>query len=256
MHFTPDSDLAEEHSRWLSAFDPQYLRNWEKLLKADSEAAMCEAAVRRLLEENGNDVKPNEDLTGAVQAPDFRCTQGDKRFFVEATCISIEKATEVTGLSHVPQGAADYRPLNDAMFHACKQKTPQCSDLEAPALVAVGTFHGQASCICFLKREVAMLSTGEELIAHVIDTRKRTPVGDSYRSTGLRSATSLRPDMSSARRPVSGMLLCGFGCEPPEVRGVLHQSPIHEFDRCLLPEVEFCRLQEGYESGSLSTEWI
>ncbi len=46
-------ELADEHRKWLSAFDPQYTRNWEKLLNADDEAAMAEARVRHILQGYG-----------------------------------------------------------------------------------------------------------------------------------------------------------------------------------------------------------
>lgn len=263
MVFTPDLNLVQEQRRWLGAFDPQHLRNWEKLLNADAEAAACEAAVRRLLEANGNIVAPNVNLTGSTQSPDFRCTHGGRVFYVEVTCISIEKATEITSLPPLPagtHGAQGYGLLNGAFFGSVKQKTPQCSGLDAPALVAVGTFHFQASCICFGEPHLEMLLTGDELITQKINMVTGDPVGDIYLSTKLRSATFLRPDANTglghARNPVTGMLLCGFGCEPPEVRGILHPLPVHQFERHLLPNVKFCRLRPGYETGSLSTEWI
>ena len=67
-------DLAAEHRNWFSAFHPQYLCNWEKLLKSDYEAGLCEAAVRRLLQKHQIATEPNEELTGSEQRPDFRCT--------------------------------------------------------------------------------------------------------------------------------------------------------------------------------------
>ena len=263
MRFAVEPNLVQAHRRWLSAFDPQYLHNWGKLMDADAEAAACEAAVCRLLEKNGNRVEPNEDLTGCRKSPDFRCTQAGELFFVEVTRISIEKATEITSLPHPPSvrsRAQHYGQLNRLVFNAVKEKTPQCSGLDRPALVAVGTFHSRASCICFHREHVEMLLTGQELITQRIDTRTGHPVGGPYLSTELQSATFLRPDnstgMRDARNPVSGILLCGFGCNPPGVRGVLHPKPVHDFNRNLLPAVEFCRLRTGCESGDLSSEWV
>ena len=59
-------ELEGEHRSWLSAFDGRYLRKFEKLLKDHYEAAMTEAAVRRLLERHGVAVEPNEDPMGKV----------------------------------------------------------------------------------------------------------------------------------------------------------------------------------------------
>ncbi len=170
MIFRPDAILEQQHRTWLKGFDPQYLRNWEKVRNADIEAAMCEAAVRRLLEANGNKVEPNEDLNGSDRSPDFRCTRDEQIFFTEVKNISIEQATEITALSHFPQdGAYSFGLLNKAIWNVCKEKTPQCARLGYPALVAVGTFHFRASCLCFQKRYVEMLLTGEELITANID---------------------------------------------------------------------------------------
>ncbi len=261
MVLVPDTNLIEEHSQWLSGFDTQHLRNWEKLLNADLEAAMCEAEVRRLLQGNGNDVEPNEDLTGQNQACDFHCMQGDKGFFTEVTCLSIDRVIKITALPDEADGKArHYGPLNDAIFEASRKKTPQCADMGQPVIVAVGTFHFQASALCFRKPHLQMLLTGKELITQKINTQTGESVGDIYLSTKLWSATFLRPDqdtgMDHARCPISAMLLCGFGGYPFTVRGVLHPQPVHEFDRAVLPDVEFCRLKDGYESGQLSTEWI
>jgi len=59
--------LEAEHLDWLSAFDPQHRRDWQKPLNGDREAALCEAAVRRLLQEKQITVQPNADLVGIGQ---------------------------------------------------------------------------------------------------------------------------------------------------------------------------------------------
>ncbi len=222
MLFGPDVKLVKEHSQWLSGFNRQYLKNWEGLLSADPEAAMCEAQVRQVLQQNGNTVEPNEDLTGRAQACDFRCVQGGKTFLTEVTCLSIAKVTKATGLPDEADGkACYYGSLNDAIFEASRKKTPQCAGLGHPVLVAVGTFHFQASALCFSEHNLQMLLTGEELITQRVDTRTGQSVGDIYLSTKLWSATFLRPNeetgMEYARCPISAMLLCGFGCSPFQV---------------------------------------
>jgi hypothetical protein len=120
MIFPPDSNFLDEHRRWLGQFNLQHGRNWEKLLGNDAEAAICEAAVRRLLEENGNVVEPNEELDGNKQSPDFRCTQAGETFFVEATCISIQKVIKETSLPHPPKidGYHGIGDLNEVIFDA------------------------------------------------------------------------------------------------------------------------------------------
>ena len=157
--FEGDCNLVREHRTWLDRFHRQFGQNWENLYQSELEAAMCEAAVRRLLEQNGNNVEPNETLDGKVRSPDFRCTQAGKSFFVEVTCISIEKATKLTGSSYLPPPEFFFSGVGrvtDGIFRAAIYKTPQCSDLGQPALMAVGTFHWQASHLCFERKHLAV----------------------------------------------------------------------------------------------------
>ena len=64
--------LGDEHCHWLSSFADQYLRNWEKVRAANYEAAMTEAAIRRMLQVHGIAVEPNEKLSSNCGGPDFR----------------------------------------------------------------------------------------------------------------------------------------------------------------------------------------
>lgn len=124
--------LEAEHRVWLSTFDAQYLRNWEKLLNADEEAAFAEARVRQLMQGFGVTVEPNEDLNGANPQPDFRCYVRDDKFYVEVACISIAIATEKTGIPNGSHGFSPFRPLNDAIFAKCRGKASQCKILTHP----------------------------------------------------------------------------------------------------------------------------
>ena len=81
--------LGDEHRRWLSSFDTQYLANWDRLFNSDDESAMTEAARRRMLQSHSVTVEPNEKLTGTCGGPDFRCTVDTSHFYVEVTCIRI-----------------------------------------------------------------------------------------------------------------------------------------------------------------------
>jgi hypothetical protein len=261
MLFQPDPNLVAEHRRWLSAFNSQYLCNWEKLLNGDPEAAMCEAAVRRLLEENGNAVRPNEDLDGSGRAPDFRCTQAGKTFYAEVTSISIGKVTERTKLPHYarewPGGAVG--SLVRDVFAACCAKAQQCANLDHPSLVAVGTFHQTASWVLFDKREAEMLLEGPSFYTFTVDTQTGESLGDGRFAIDLRPAAFLRPrdsEIDHARRSISALLICGFGWASANAQGILHPLAARPFDRTMLPKIGFCRLQDGYELGIFKTEWI
>lgn len=259
------TELETEHRQWLSAFDSQYLRNWEKLLNADYEAALCEAAVRRLLQSHGVTVQPNEDLagngpTGAEQRPDFRCTGPQGEFFVEVTCLQIATVVEKTDLPHPfqPGIAQNYGSLNDAIFEKCRKKTKQCSKVDLPTLLAVGTFHSHASAMCFSKKFADMLLTGTTSLTWFVNKETGESVGDAFQITKLDAASFLKPGSQSiceARTPLSGLLLCGFGFLPPTVLGILHPDPVRSFDRQWLPNIQFGEVQINRATGQLCTCW-
>ena len=223
-------NLKAEHSEWLVLFNDQYLRNWENLLSSDNEAAMTEAYVRRILQQHGVTVEPNEDLTGNTRQPDFKCQKEGYKFYVEVTCINIEKVVKETGLPHhLPDHKArHYSLLNDAFWDACKRKASQCGNCDASVIIAVGTFHYRASCTCLAKPHVEMLLTGETSIACNLDTKKGSVVGAPYQITGLRSAVFLN-NSGFARDSISALLVCGLGAEPPTILGIRHPNPKHSF---------------------------
>jgi hypothetical protein len=260
-------ELAAEHRAWLSAFDPQYLGNWEKILNSDEEAALAEAGVRRQLQYMGVSVEPNEDLSGKEQRPDFHCGVNGSKFDMEVTHISVKKATEATGLVEGRTGACCYSSLNDAIFMACKNKAEQCACACYPTLLAVATFHSQASAICFGKSHVEMLFTGETKITWTMDMRTCQKVGDCHQTTELRSATFLRPDRSQevgfARSSISGIVLYGLGALQrdvhkvwqPHLIGMLHPNPARPFDPASLPSVEFGQVEIDRATKQLSVRW-
>ena len=77
--FSPGiQELADEHRHWHSPFHSQHLANWEKLLASDDEAALTEAAIRRLLQYHWVCVEPSEKLTGTARGGDaFSDAGGD-----------------------------------------------------------------------------------------------------------------------------------------------------------------------------------
>lgn len=254
------NELEAEHRQWLSASDAQYLRNFEKIFNADYEAAMTEAAVRRLLQGYGVSIDPNEDLTGASRQPDFFCSDQSHNFYVEVTCISIEKAVKKTGMPDIPTGKAQhYSMLNDSFWSSCKGKAAQCGNLDHPVLVAIGTFHHSASCLCVEKHHVEMLLTGETKIAWNMDMTTGQQVGETYLQTDLYSAVFLKPEKETeigfARSSISGLLLCGLGVEPPKTLGILHPNPVRRFEQTTLADVSFCEVAINQKTDVLTTSW-
>jgi hypothetical protein len=254
--------LSDEHCEWLSAFNPQYLANWEKLLRTDSEAALCEAAVRRLLQNHGITVEPNEDLTGARQRPDFRCTVGEYFFYVEVTCISIITAEKRSGIKDDQSGFAPFNVtgMTEAVFAECVNKAPQCANLDGPTLVAVGTFHSTAATLGFTKPLVSTVLTGRTKLAWEVDIKTGKQAGGDYEITDLKSAAFIRPDKTRevdfARSSISGLLLCRVGSLPAMCLGILHPNPARPFDPSLLPNIEFGEVTLDRTRGALCVRWL
>ena len=244
---------------WLSAFDPRYRKNWEKLLNAEEESAFAEARVRQLLQGHGVSVEPNEDLDGSTPQPDFRCYAGGDKFYIEVACVPTAVATEKTGIPNGPHRCSTCRPLNDAIFAKCRGKAAQCKDLDAPALVAIGTFHRFAAMSFFDKPILNWVLTGEAKIAWEIDTRTGKQAGDTHQITELHSAAFLCPDktleVGYARSSISGLLLCGLPLTKRTLIGVLHPNPARPFDPAILPKVEFGQVAIDRASRQLHVAW-
>jgi len=250
--------LEAEHRKWLSDFDPRYLHAWKSDLKHSDheEGALAAAGVRRRLQDYGVAVQPN-DLNGG---PDFCCSARDHKFYVEVTNIAIDTATRTTGISNeADHSVRPFLPLNHAIYQKCLGKARQCENLDAPALVAITTFHGFAAMISFKKKLFAnWLLIGEPRIARPIDMRTG-PVGEAVTITYLRDTPFLDPaeDSWHARRSISGLLLCApnFDNDDLPVLGALHPNPVRPFDPNILPQVPFARVVVDHTEETLRVDW-
>lgn len=208
----------------------------------------------------GVSVEPNADLDGGQSAPDFVCRKDDRKFYVEVTCIRIETATECTSLPAVPtDGARHYRSLNDAIHAEVVSKTPQCANLDAPCVLAVGTFHYHASVSCIRRTFIEWLLTGESSISGYFDPRRGESVGAPFQVTRLNSASFFKPSpligVEPARKPVSALIVAGFGRTPPSIYGAVHPYPVREFPPTLLDRIPFCRVKLDISNALITTEW-
>ena len=97
---TPLNALEKEHREFLSGFDARYETKWLALRDEKYEAAMCEAAVRRMLQRYGVPVQPNERLAKKDSGgPDYRCVVNGRHFYVDASCILDNTADAKTGVT-------------------------------------------------------------------------------------------------------------------------------------------------------------
>jgi len=71
---------------------------------------------------------------------DYLCIRNGQYFYVETTCVTMKVATKKTGLTDMLQHkACCYRLLTKKIFAEVCNKTPQCSNLGAPCLIAICT---------------------------------------------------------------------------------------------------------------------
>jgi hypothetical protein len=253
--------LIVEHRQWLSRFDEQHLVDWNNLLNNNSEAALCEAATRRLLEREGIVVEPYKRHEGNSRRPDFHCHSGEATFYVEVTCVQITTAESRSSISADPIGHSPFNVFGmiDAVVDKLSGKTTQCADLDAPALVVVGTFHTVAAMVGFKKPLVSCILTGKTNVAWDIDIDSGQHVAETHEVAEPNSSAFLRRDKTDgigfARSPISGVLACGFGSKPGKCLGVLHPNPARPFHPALLPNIDFGEVDIDESMGRLCVHW-
>lgn len=252
-------DEIDAHRKWLGAANAELLRGWEQRRRDDPESAVAEACSRGLLAEHVDEVRPYECPSHG--GPDFVCIQGTSHFYAEVTSLALETVRDETKLTpSVSPGASFYRPLTRKLFGKCKKKTRQCSDLDAPSLLVIGTLHFQAGCLCFAQRRLEEVLRGKQTISFDVNHRQGQTVGQPWTVTELAQAAFVAPrsdrpkPYKSVRRSVSAMLLCGFDSQPPVVNGLLHPDATRPFDRKLLADIRFGRLLED-PPGAFSVRW-
>jgi len=255
------SKEISNHRSWLNLFDKRRGGRWKQLLKSDPEAAICEASMRQLLSEHGITVEPYESL--GAGGPDFICKREGKSFFTEVTCVKMEKVTSRTNLADKPTGGGFYGSLTDVFLSELCNKVTQCSDSNAPCVVAISTLHFQGGALCFGKRAAEDLLTGTTKITWKYNAQRGQAIGDPYESTSLQDSAFIRfvkgasGKIEFARNPVSAVILCAFRPDPAKVVGALHPNPNHQFERSLLLNIEFGRIVQGsWDTGCLKVEWI
>ena len=221
---------------------------------------MWEVEVRQWLQLAGCTVSPNESLSGLCGGPDFRCERHGKRFYVEATCIEVGTAEKRTGIPFRRMGASgvDIYGMTDAILKECQGKAPQCADLDAPCLLAIGTFHLIAATVGFKKVLLAQVLTGHVSMSWEIDLATGETIDGVHNESSLRAAAFIKPDsgaVSFARLSISGLLFPQVGRSPRSGRGLLNPGAVRPFRPEWLPEVEFGKLEVDSAGGRLVVSW-
>ena len=250
--------LADEHELWLQSYDGRYLKKWKDLFRADIEAAMGEAEIRRRLQNLGSTVEPNEDLNTGKAAPDFRCSCSGYEFFVEVACITIAAAEDKTGISDGTPHRGAVRMLNQAIFQKCVKKARQAGFVNAPVLVAVGTWHNQAAMEFSDMAMLNTLLTGDQLHTWGFNAQTGEEISP-HQSTNLYPAIFLKHDEDfhamPAREPISGLLLCAFGMPGIAPVILLNPNACRPFQVAALPDLSFGMATYDRSQGFLSVHW-
>ena len=251
------------YGRWLNAQNSNSAKRWSKQVDAGQEGAIAEAVVFSWLVDRVDQIA-HGDPPG-VSAPDFVCTVGDQRFYLEVTNISESSVENRTGLKDEKKGFGFYRPLTGAITSAVGDKAGQFKsfDFDAPFVVFVSTLQFSASCACVERSHLEDLLTGSQHIAWDFDSSTGEAVGEPRAATKLRDSVFVRfpkivgAGIQAARRHVSAVVVGGFGVAPPSppVYGVLHPEPLFQFNSAVLPEVPFGTLYPWPSKGHFAVRW-
>ncbi|MAO20002.1 MAG: hypothetical protein CMJ25_04550 [Phycisphaerae bacterium] len=268
---TKISDLRVAHSESIAAFDVWLAKQnrvthsqWQKRIKSTdsgtSEGAIAEAVVFDYLACRCESVSLNEDPS--TGGPDLLFEHHGHKFLVEVTNLSIETVTRSTGLTHHldPQsGFQYYGLLTKNIYRKCRNKTPQVSRRNHPAVLFVTTLHFQASAICIGKLEACHFLWGTEKLSAPFDAESGETVGSVRNVTHFKNSVFFREDASFSTRGICALIVGGFGLVPPDANifGILHPKPPLSFDPSWIPHVEFARLShEQLRAGQLVAEWV
>lgn len=239
------------------------LKKWEQRLRANPDSAICEATTWDWLRRRGFEIEPAEDVSHG--GPDYRCRREQHYFYVEVTCLSRDSVTsqslisdQQSPISKDPEG---WGYLTGAVFHKCQEKCNQLTELDAPCLLAVCTMHGFAATACFDELGAEMMLRGDDLKLSWFGDPSTARMGPVALKTELKGAPFLCSDEQTRfidlkRTWISGILLSSSSMPDRRVLGVLHPQPLQPFDPGWLPDVPFCRLTDGWQSGQLTVEWV
>lgn len=256
---TAHAATIREHSAWLAQIDVDLAKNWQRRLLSDPEGAISEAILRDELLSRVSEIEPAEDVSSG--GLDFLCRQGRQEFYVECTCLTRNAVSRKTSLPNLPgQGAQSYSLLTDVFQNTIREKGKQLGKYSGTSRVlAICTLHFSAGSLCFSKN-AAEFVLAKPQIAWQVDTRTGEKIGDTFEISDLKKAAFLKPGTGFEPRPVpvrqyvSAVLLCGFGGIPRSICGILNSDASVEFERKLLPDIEFCR--QIYDARGTSVLWV
>ena len=223
--------LVAAHRKWLAGFNSQHLKSWDDQFIENPESALCEAAVRDVMQGFGSTVEPFADLKGqrekgAVPASRLSLRSNRAGALLRRSGEDLYRQGNRTHEASAPRATRNRPPgsagkLTKAVFAKATRKAPQCEQ-DLPTLLAVGTFHTAASRHAMDRFCANSLLT----VPYRSPARRRSEsiwrIGrwKTHQSTKLKYASFIKPgdcSIVNARTSISGILLCGFGVFPASI---------------------------------------
>lgn len=238
----------------MSQFELWRLTDWAHRLSTDREGAICEALVRAFLARSTPQITPFEHR--ATGGPDFQVCLGGESIYIEVTSIGIEALTAATGLTN-EEGLRDYRPLTSVMMSRAKEKASQLADLDGARLLFIASLHTLGSCLLFGRSHMEFVLHSTPHLTAPFD-QETGEAGRIRQVVGLRDSSFIKPgtgEVALARKSITGIVGCGFGCEPPVLTAVLHPDPVSPILNWPWKEIQVGRLSYPANGHGFEVQW-
>jgi hypothetical protein len=207
-YFTDTDSVIESYSAWLGLKHPEARERFENLRASNSEGAMAEAVVFRLLQTL--QAHPELHESASTGGADFMCSHGRSvfrskahydPFVVEATCLDPDAVTDRSNLpneiSEDNTGGA-FGMVTQNIFNKVRDKAPQVANYPMPRVLAISSSHAHISLV---------FNGAAAQWALISDIHWRHEIGsdkvDPREYTDLRCSIFMKPgpDGSILRRP-------------------------------------------------------
>jgi hypothetical protein len=153
------------------------------------------------------------------------------------------------------------KPITKVFFEECRNKVTQCSGMDAPVVLGIGTFHRIAAWESTEIDYIDELLTGSLGFQLPLHPESGRPMGEPLSLASLDHSVSLRKtkdkrDIEGARKSIAAVVIAYPNRSVfDEVIGVLHPEAERPFDNALLPNVRFRKLNVNTVEGWCQPTW-
>ena len=209
-----------------------YIKKYEDIEKTNADGAKFEAACYWMLRSRGLiiEIGDTEDAGGA----DFICSGASCNFVVEATTINTWAMERKTEMKHDQTDVeGDFYNAFPTLYEKLIEKVMQVKKYDVPRMIAIGSFHNEAST----------------LFRHVM--------ADEYLSVFFNHNNLYRPMVEDPLKDISTFALMAVGSNGYSAMGFLNPAPYHYFGIQFLPDIWFRQItSNGMTDGTLRGEWV